>query len=173
MNTMSGVVFDASTLILLARVGLLRRVVSSLDRALVGKHAAAEAQNKETDDALAIATLLEEGWIRRHEARGDLQRLARDFRLDLGEAEAVVLARETSLPCATDDGPAIRCCKVLGIPFVTAVGFLVGMVESGVLDEELGLELLTKLDRFGRNQARILDDAAARIRDTRRSGGQL
>ncbi len=79
-------------------------------------------------------------------------------------------ARAAKLPCATDDGPAIRCCKVLGVPFVTALGFLVGLVQTGELGTELGLELLSKLDRFGRHRARILEDAAHRIREAAKAG---
>ena len=166
---MSRVVFDASTAILLAKVGLLRRI-ASMGGAWIGEQAAAEALAKETDDARAIAALLEEGLIEQKTVTGDIEQLTSDFRLATGEAEAILLARANGLPCATDDGPAIRCCKVLGVPFVTAVGFLVGLSESGEVDAELGLELLSKLERFGRYQARILEDAARRIREAKNPG---
>jgi predicted nucleic acid-binding protein len=165
------VVFDASTAILLAKLGLLRQVVSKAS-ACMGKQAAAEALAKETDDARVIAALIEEGLIEQQAVTGNLEQLTGDFRLDIGEAEAILLARASGLPCATDDGPAIRCCKVLGVPFVTAVGFLVGLVESGDVDAERGHELLSKLERFGRYHARILDDAARRIRATADPGEQ-
>lgn len=166
---MSGLVFDASTMILLAKTGLLRRIASAAT-AYVGERTAAEALAKETDDARAIAALLREGLIVRQEVTVDPRGLMEDFRLDIGEAEAIVLARDTGRVCATDDGPAIRCCKVLGVPFVTAIGFLVGLVESGELDTEMALELLSRLERFGRYDSRILEDAGRRIRDAGEPG---
>ena len=160
-------VLDASTAILLAKVGLLRQVVAK-GKVWIGETAAAEALAKQSDDALAIATLLEEGHIRRMALEEDARGLMREFRLASGEAEAIVLARKEEALCATDDGPAIRCCKVLGIPFTTAIGFLVALSESG----ELAMELLAKLERFGRYHSRILEDAARRIRASSGQGGQ-
>ena len=130
----------------------------------MGSAAVAEATAKKSDDALAIASLLEEGHIRRTSLDERSRKLMREFRLGPGEAEAIVLAREKDALCATDDGPAIRCCKVFGIPFTTAIGFLIALAESGELGTELALELLAKLERVGRYHARILEDASRRIR---------
>jgi predicted nucleic acid-binding protein len=127
---------------------------------------------KESDDARAIAKLVEEGRIRRKAIKEEAHRFMGEFRLAVGEAEAIALAQQKDAICGTDDGPAIRCCKVLGIPFVTAIGFLVALTESGELDTALALELLTKLERFGRYGARILEDAARRIRDVEKKGGE-
>ncbi len=158
-------VLDASTAILLAKVGLLRQVVTK-GNAWIGSTAAAEATAKKSDDALAIASLLEEGHIRRASLEEHSRKLMREFRLGPGEAEAIVLAREKGALCAADDGPAIQCCKVLGIQFATAIGFLIALAESGEVETELALELLAKLERFGRYHARILEDASSRIRAT-------
>jgi predicted nucleic acid-binding protein len=160
----SALVFDASTAILLVKVGLLRQVVAK-GEVWIGETAAAEAMAKQSDDALAIANLIQEGHIRPVDLKEITRGLMSDFRLGPGEAEAIVLARQKNALCATDDGPAIRCCKVLGVPFATAIGFLIALAESGELDVALALELLSKLERFGRYRARILEDAARRIRD--------
>jgi predicted nucleic acid-binding protein len=138
----------------------------------MGVTAVAEVMAKQSDDAVAIATLLEEGLIQKETAEEGVRYLMQEFRLASGEAEAIALAQREDALCATDDGPAIRCCKVLGIPFVTAIGFLVALTESGDLDTKLALELLSKLERFGRYGARILEDAARRIRTVEEKGGQ-
>jgi predicted nucleic acid-binding protein len=138
----------------------------------IGEVAASEAMAKESDDARAIAKLVEEGRIRRKAIKEDAYRFMGEFRLAAGEAEAIALAQQKGAICGTDDGPAIRCCKVLGIPFVTAIGFLVALAESGELDTALAMELLTKLERFGRYGARILEDAARRIRGVEKTGGE-
>jgi predicted nucleic acid-binding protein len=162
---------DASTAILLAKVGLLRQIVTK-GEVWMGATAAAEAVAKKSDDAIAIASLLEEGHIHRTSLDESSHKLIREFRLGPGEAEAIILAREKDALCATDDGPAIRCCKVLGIPFTTAIGFLVALAESGELGVELALALLAKLERFGRYHARILEDASRRISATEEKRGK-
>ena len=98
------------------------------------------------------------------EGLDSLERLTRDFNLHAGEAEAVLLAQNRSAVCGTDDGRAIRCCKVLGIRFTTAIGLLVALTEARELDRKLASERLGKLERFGRYHSRILEDAALRIR---------
>jgi predicted nucleic acid-binding protein len=162
-----GIVFDASTAILLTRVDLLRRVIAKVDSG-IGMVAADEAIRKQTEDARAIAILLDQGALRKISVLRDARTLRNEFRLGPGEAEAILLAQQERAVCATDDGPAIRCCKVLGIPFATAVIFLVGLVESGDLDIELGRELLNKLQRYGRYNSRIIEDAGRRMLAARR-----
>ena len=87
----------------------------------------------------------------------------RDFNLHAGEAEAVRLAQRRSAVCGTDDGRAIRCCKVLGIPFTTAIGLLIAMAEAGKVNSAVESERLHELDRHGRYHPRILENAAIRI----------
>lgn len=155
-------VLDASTAILLAKVGLLRKVVERTP-AGIGSIAAAEALRKQSDDAVAIALLIEEGKLRSRSEEG-LHSLVRDFRLHAGEAEAVALARASEAVCGTDDARAIRCCKALGLRFTTAIGLLLAMSETGELDSARASEVLLQLERFGRYHPRILENAAARIR---------
>ena len=153
---------DASTAILLSKVDLLRIVVERVET-WMGGAAADEALAKRSDDAIAIATLIEEGRIRRISIEEDSRGLMRDFRLHAGEAEAVLLARRKKSVCGTDDARAIRCCKVLGVRFTTAMGLLVALTETGELEKSLASELLVKLERFGRYHPRILEDAGLRI----------
>lgn len=161
---MRPIVLDASTAILMAEIDLLRPLVEQ-GEAWMAESAFREATVKEdAQDALHIRKLADEGLIRRGRAPGAGAQIERDFRLVEGESESIALAREKGAICATDDGPAIRCLKVLGLPFTTAVVLLVVMTENGYVTGELGLELLSKLERFGRYDPRILEDAARRIR---------
>ena len=50
------------------------------------------------------------------------------------------------------------------MPFTSAVALLVALAGAGIIGGELALELLNKLERFGRYDPRILEDAARRIR---------
>jgi predicted nucleic acid-binding protein len=167
-------VLDASTAILLAKVDLLREVTSRGAVIMTGT-AADEALARDSDDARMIRSLLEERSIGRVAAPAGADALMRDFRIDRGEAETIAVAREAGATCATDDGPAIRCCRALGIPFTSAIGLLAAMAEAGLVEPTLALELLTKLQRFGRYDARILEDVARRIRaaSSSQKGGSL
>ena len=158
-------VLDASTAILLAKIDLLREVVNA-GEVWMAESACREATIKEAaPDAQHIRRLADEKLFRRGAAPvAGLAGLRKDFRLDEGESESIALAREKGAICGTDDGPAIRCLKVLGIPFTSAIAILIAMAETGILKQELALELLSKLERYGRYDPRILEDVARRIR---------
>lgn len=160
---------DASTAILLAKVHLLREVAAR-GEVWMAETAFQEATVKETEDAHLIRLLAEDGLIHRTVQEGDSRRLAAEFRLHAGEADTIVLAREKGAICGTDDGPAIRCLRVLGLPFTSAIALLVALTEGGVIGGELAIELLGNLERFGRYAPRILDDASRRIRSAGRPG---
>jgi predicted nucleic acid-binding protein len=164
-------VLDTSTAILLAKIGLLR------DLAGPGEHwmaetAFREATAKDVDDASLIRNLALEGLIRRATPTGHKSGYEKDFKLDAGEAETIALARERGAVAGTDDGPAIRCLKVLGLPFTSAIALLAAMAEARSVAPDLALELLTKLERFGRYDPRILEDVARRIRAAADQGGK-
>jgi predicted nucleic acid-binding protein len=130
-----------------------------------------EATAKESDDALLIRKLANEGLLRRSPPRHPSERYRMDFRLHGGEADTIALAWDMAGIAGTDDGPALRCLKILGIPFTTAIALLVALVEEGGVDPMLGLELVSKLARYGRYNTRILEDASRRIRARAHAGG--
>lgn len=156
-------VLDASTAILLAKIGLLRELTWE-GELWMAEVAFQEATAKDVDDARLIRKLAEEGLIKRASPKGGKGDLEKDFRLGVGEAETIALAREKGAIAATDDGPAIRCLKVLGLPFTSAIALLVAMAQAGSVAPDLARELLSKLERFGRYDPRILEDVARRIR---------
>ena len=92
-----------------------------------------EALARDSDDARMIRNLLDEKSIGRVAAPAGADVLMRDFRIDRGEAEKIAVARETGATCATDDGPAIRCCRALGISFTSAIGLLAAMAETDIV----------------------------------------
>jgi predicted nucleic acid-binding protein len=166
-------VLDASTAILLAKVDL-SRMVSERASTWIALEALREATSKGTPDARSIRHLVDDGLIHAADVEEGVDDLRRDFRLHEGEAKSIVLAGRRKAVCGTDDGPAIRCCKVLGIPFITAIGILIALREADEIEESISMEILAKLERFGRYRARIIEDAGRRIRSHRRSetGGE-
>jgi predicted nucleic acid-binding protein len=157
------IVLDASTAILLAKIGLLQGVAGSTD-CLMSETAWREATVKAGEDAILIRRMVEEGQMKVMPPAHRAAELAAVFRLGAGETETLALAAEMRGIAAVDDGPAIRAAKALGIPFATAIHFLVRAREAGTLSAPLALELLDKLARYGRYDRRILADAASRLR---------
>lgn len=51
-----------------------------------------------------------------------------------------------------------QCCRALGISFTSAIRLLAAMSEAGIVEPTLALELLAKRQRFGRYDARIVED---------------
>jgi len=64
---------------------------------------------------------------------------------------------------AIDDKHAINACKLLRIPFTTAVAVLITMHEKGVIQTEEALTKLEALERFGRYKIGIIRDARAKL----------
>ncbi len=158
-------VCDASTLILLAKVDLLRSVGARWELTIPGT-VKDECLRKTSPDALLIAALIEEQRIRIEPVPGPkaIQQLCRDFHIEQGEAEALYLAKQHGALLAVDDGPTIKACKVLGQPFVTAIHFVIEAAARNDLSRSAALVTLEKLATYGRYNTRILQDAVARIK---------
>ncbi len=158
------VVFDSSTLILLAKIDILRLVTKKV-KIEIPKKVKDECTAKDVFDAKVISTLLRESLIQVKEAgsKKAIDKLCKDFRIQSGEAEALHLAKKEGCPLAVDDGPTIKACKILDIRFTTAVHFLINMVEDGKMDRQMAKAKLEKLSFYGRYKRRIIDHALKRI----------
>ncbi len=163
------IVFDSSTLILLAKTDLLREVSSEVE-IIIPEEVKREALIKRTEDAELISLLIQERKIVVQKAKEAeaIKKLQIDFRLAKGEAEALWLSRKYQYPVAIDDGPGIRASKVLGLRFLTAVHFLLHLAAHNRLSPELAQEKLVKLTRMGRYNTRIIEDAMNRLKEGRK-----
>lgn len=159
-------VFDSSTLILLAKIEILRAVVEK-EVVIIPGMVEKECLKKETFDARVIRTLVQEGKIRIEKvgARKEFTKLCKDFRIAQGEGEALYLAKLHGFPLAVDDGPTIKACKILGFPFTTGIHFLVNMVCCQEMSQSSAHVKLEKLSTYGRYNQRILQDAGDRIKE--------
>jgi predicted nucleic acid-binding protein len=159
------VVFDASTLILLAKTDLLP-LLTEKTRVLIPEAVEREALAKpELYDARVIAGLLHSRKIQafKDPPAQQCKRLQGDFALEVGEAASLLLARDKRLPLGTDDGPSIKAAKLMGIPFLTAIHVVVELCEKGRLDKPTALAKLERLQQVGRYSVQILEDARKRI----------
>lgn len=117
-------------------------------------------------DARLIAKFIDEERISpRDVQRGqkDIRKLETDFKIRAGEASSLWLAHSLDAPIATDDGLAIKAAKILGVPFMTAIHFLISACERGSITGELALAKLEKLEKYGRYHRDIIDNARIRL----------
>ncbi|MEE8167782.1 MAG: hypothetical protein V3T58_02775 [Candidatus Hydrothermarchaeales archaeon] len=160
------VVFDSSTLILLAKTDLLDEVLK-LYQVIISEKVQEEAtKKKELFDAKLISARVESGAIKVESisSQGLAMKIKKDFNLGDGEVESIILVKEgKGTLLATDDGPTIKACRILGIGTVSAPVFLVQVYRNGGLTKEVAMEKLAKLERYGRYNPRIIHDIRSRI----------
>jgi len=162
-------VFDASTVILLAKISLLREIAEEV-KVIIPRKVRAECLSKEGTDALLISTLIKEKKIDVKEAGGAeaIKKMQIDFKIEGGEAEALWLARRLTCPIAVDDGQTIKACKVMNQSFTTAIHFLLNLVEQSKLEPQMAMVKLEKLSKYGRYRKEIIEDARMRLKGENR-----
>jgi predicted nucleic acid-binding protein len=161
-------VLDASTLILLTKAEFLDPFLAGvkLEVTIPGEVARECCSAKKTLDALKIQKVLDESRIKviLVKNRKLVAKLQADFSLGQGEAEAIGLAlKENARIVGIDDKNGINACKLLGIPFATAMGILLRSRERGLLDRSAALVGLASLERYGRYKNSIIEDARLKL----------
>lgn len=159
------IVFDASTLILLAKIELLREITEKIN-VIIPEKVKSECLLKEGIDATLISTLIRETKIvvKKAGSAEAIKKIQQDFRIEAGEAESLWLARRLDCPIAVDDGPTIKACKVIGQRFTTAIHFLLSLASQNRLEKDIALAKLEKLSTIGRYSKKIIGDATQRLK---------
>ncbi len=157
-------VFDSSTLILLAKADLIDEFLSDYKRKiLIPDQVEKEScTSKKSFDAQLIKKRIEEKRIKVVKITNTRlrTRLMQDFRISSGEAEALVLAIEKNADIvATDDRNAIKACKLLKLKFTSAIAILVYLSENGKIDREKAESSLNALIKYGRYNEDIIRKA--------------
>ncbi|HKN20565.1 MAG TPA: hypothetical protein VJX73_04060 [Terracidiphilus sp.] len=157
-------VFDSSTLILIAKIELLDVFLNDIGMEIAIPKAVEDecCGGKKTLDALIIRKALDESRIKVRSVRDRklVAKLEEDFSMGRGESEAIALAmQEKALLAGIDDKNGINACKLAGIPFTTAVGILVRSCQKGLIDRGDALVKLSALAKYGWYRNAILEDA--------------
>ncbi len=160
-------VFDSSTLILIAKVELLDAFLKDIGMEIAIPKAVEDecCGGKKTLDSLFIRKALDESRIKVRSVRNRrlVAKLAEDFSMGRGESEAIALAlQEGALLVGIDDKNGINACKLAGIPFTTAVGILVRSRQTGLIDRGDAFIKLLALAEYGWYRDAILEDAKLR-----------
>ena len=158
------IVFDASTLILIAKAELLSLFLANVTVpvAIPGEVERECCGSKKALDAVIIQRALDESRIKTVvvKNRRIVAKLQADFSLGRGEAEAIALAlNEKAQVIGIDDKNGINACKLLGVTFTTAVGILIRSQEKGLLKESEALQKLVSLAKHGRYKDSIIEHA--------------
>jgi len=161
-------IFDLSTLILVAKVELLDLFLASmrLEIAIPEEVERECCGVKKTLDALIIQKALDESRIKVMAVSNKklIAKLRADFNLGAGEAAAIALAlKEQERLLGVDDKNAINACKLLGIGFTTALGILLRSREKELIDRGDALSKLAALARYGRYKNTIVEDARLKL----------
>ena len=168
------IVFDSSTLILLAKIDLLEIFVSSFHgKILIPEKVKAETCIKGRDETPFILKLIKDKkiYVVKVKRNKQIKMIMEDFNIDIGEAEALILAFQKGAGAiATDDRNAIRACKMLKLHFVTAITFLIRAFEKGLIEKEEALLKLQKLRSYGRYSKIILENATNKMKGGAQDG---
>jgi predicted nucleic acid-binding protein len=162
------IVFDASTLILIAKIELLGLFLAdvSVPVAIPGEVEKECCGSKKVLDAVIIQRAIDESRIKTFVVKNRrlVAKLQEDFSMSRGEAEAIALALvEKAQLLGIDDKNGIHACKLLGIAFTTAMGILIRSREKGLLGESEALERLALLAKYGRYKESIIEDARLKL----------
>ena len=162
------IVFDSSTLILLAKVELLDAFIDDYKKVVIIPQEANEecCSKKDSFDALLIRKRIEEKKIKTARIHNIelCERFIKDFSIDRGEAEALVLFLEKkALLLAVDDKNAIKACKILKIPFVSALTILVRLVARGIIETDDARKKIDILAKYGRYKDTMIEEARERL----------
>jgi len=165
------VVADASSLILLAKCSLLRTYCDRVELVTplkVFEEAAAQELWDDHPDAREIARCAQEGLIRREAARS---RRALPLQIGAGEAAAIRLFLQVGADLLlSDDGRALRACRLLAIPFTTSPRVVVDLRRSGVIALAPARQALEKLAVVGRYSREVIAAALTALHEDEDSG---
>ena len=160
------IVSDASSLILLSKASVLEKACSRHDIVIppsVEQEACSPYLIKKHADASVIHELIERGDIKIEELkekRGEIP-----VRLGTGETDAIFLFQQLDADLLlTDDGKAVKACRILRIPFVISPSIVLDLHESSCLTTEEAVHSIEQLRISGRYSPDIIAEILLKIR---------
>ncbi|MDD5147877.1 MAG: hypothetical protein PHH08_00250 [Candidatus ainarchaeum sp.] len=160
---------DASTLILLAKSGLLDSFLENFPKTpFIAAEVEREATAKASFDAILIKERINGKKIVVKDVKNKklVEKVSKDFRLHLGEAETIALCVENSWQLVgTDDYNAIKACIVLQIAYTSAIDILAKLCKEKILSKKEALTKLELLSYFGRYSDEIIEDVKNRLEE--------
>ena len=125
---------------------------------------------KDTPDSIVISSAVDDGWIHiQNVGRGNTDLLAISSGIDIGEAAAILIAKEERTLLLIDDKMGRSAAEILGVKCIGTIGVLLKALSDSILDfnefvENLdrmidsGFRLDSKVYRMAMRVARNLDE---------------
>lgn len=150
------IVSNASTLILLAKAGVIRKFLNEFGDITIPREVEQEITEGETFDSKVLKKEIDDDHIVVKTMRSNTEKVMKEFKIHKGEAAAFILYNECNAKAIlTDDGELIKLCRLFEIPFINALAIIVRMFEKGVLTRSEACEYLKKLNDYGRYSKEI------------------
>ena len=119
-------------------------------------------------DAFLIETEIENGWIAvNRENDKKMKEIAESAGIDIGEASAIMLAKNKKCPVLIDDLAARRFAAGLGLSVVGSIGILIKSRRTHKISRTEALEALDKLGRVMWLSIDVYEDARRIIEEMR------
>lgn len=146
MNRKHVVVADSSPLIALLNIGRFHLLEALFSTIIVPERVAAEIACQESPDSAWFAAQ-EAGYVRVTPLQPDPRLAILLLQIDAGEAEAILLADQLTLPLLIDDKAGRQMAMAMGLQIIGLAGVLAALNQLGVVKcEELGA-ILEDLER--------------------------
>lgn len=151
---------NASSLILLARVSLLRMWLEQVKKIQIPIEVYHETVlAKETFDARLIKKMIDEQFIQIVKSKDEMKYAyaITEFRLDKGEAEVYAQydPKKHSI-VITDDAELMKLCKLEGISVGGALAITISLYNAKLIDKTTALEKIEQLRKIGRYRKEII-----------------
>jgi predicted nucleic acid-binding protein len=162
---MKKIVADASSLILLAKVGALETITGRLVCLTAGQPFKEATVRQEFPDAVHILDLFDRGRIRVQKV--GVQRLrtfAVGWGLGDGESAAILLADRLGVTLLTDDLKAMQTARALGVPVTTSTLLIAAGGASGWWAKDIALSKLDALSQFAWVNPEIIEQAKEKLK---------
>ena len=159
------VISDASTLILLEKIGLLSKITGAYS-ILIPKEVETEAVERGVSLHRADAFRLQEKIKKKQivveavKKKEKYDEIRKTFNIGEGESAAIALWFSwTDATLAIDDHKAMNVCKIYEIPFVTALTMIIVAFEGKSIEKKQAYEMIRELDIHGRYKAELIYEA--------------
>lgn len=161
------IIIDSSSLILLAKIGLLDIVIENIKEKLTIpiKVYHESVEQKSTFDAKIIDERTKKNEIQKITVKNNktFEKIKKDFNLGEGEAECITVCLESNYKLIVDDKKAINACKILKIKYITVPNILIQLYRKKIIKKQEAENYLKKLEKYGRYKNEIINMIKERI----------
>jgi len=146
------IIGDATSLILLAKAGLLELLVDR-NKSVVPKlvyEEVAKGKDKGREDSMLIERLVAENKILVMRVdKSTKSKIEKLFNLKRGELEVISLAFGKKDTILTDDKKCLNAAKALKINFINSLDVIVALYRNGAISRARALESIDVLEEYG------------------------